>query len=68
MIINFAVFGKATEEGISKLRKGGYIVKFESHLGLFLLKEMVQSLVEKAVIIKEIRHILGKEGEILLVT
>jgi len=67
-MINFTVFGKATKKGINKLIRGDYNPKFKSHLELFLLKETVQSPVEKAVIINEIRHILGKEGEILLVT
>jgi len=67
-MINFSVFGKSTKKGIDKLDKGGYIVKFESDLELFLLKETVKSPVEKISIVREIRRILGKEGEILLIT
>jgi len=65
-MINFSVFGKATKEGINRLERGGYIVEFK--LGLFLLKEKVWGPVEKISIVREIRRILGKEGEILLIT
>jgi len=67
-MINFSVFGKSTKKGINKLMGGGYNPKFRPDLGLFLTKETVQSTVEKVLIVKEIRNLLGEEGEILLVT